>query len=568
MMIDGALDAAGDAVALMGGGTGSAKDDANNPEQLQEDAEKTIQVSVVALPFKHFLRGLVPKWDKFTYFNDELSDIPDGSQTHAKHYYAYRHSLLVCGVFLQLVPVILEWMRWNGCGFNDGYIEDSKCDPIPDVFRSTEENQQTLLLDLYKMLKNLSLIEPVSSTIAWLLITVAAFKWRRVAFSKKLIIAAFVLKFVTPFTLQVIPFRSLIDFDGEFTGQTYNVDGDSDDFLDPCEAGVSNEDCWNLDKICKVGQKDKAFYASELDIDVDSTDASVVSSIKGYTDVANLVCQNVFRTRCDQTLQVSKSTTRLAVSCDKISEYVVDYWDAFAGGIFSALTLKLLAPAAMGLLPGIAKGATVVKFVLPTSSLVGYMMMMKPYLYTPMFIAFSISMFQAIGDVWFALAIVFLTLAQCGTAVFGVKLTNPMTLGATKKVAGRTGLCTIVCALLALVFFCLSFFLRTDYFDRLNELGLPAASYNIDTLQMLTLLVSVLANMFIAKLTFTDVVMSVVIAVHDKEKAMIADLVAKGVADARADVSALLEKDLKASSSVVVAAPESASSPNVPDTVA
>lgn len=568
-MIDASVDAASgviDAISgidatetaeLVGGGA-PGKVDPNSPDQLRVDAEETVQVSVVALPFKHFLRGLMPKWDKFTYFNDELSSLPENIHIHAKHYYAYRHSLLVVGVFLQLVPVILEWIRWKECDFNAGYIGDSKCDPIPDLYRSTKDNQQKLLLDLYAMLRRLSFIEPISSTLAWLLLFAAALKWRKVAFSKKLVIFAFILKFVTPFVLQVIPFRSLIDFEGEFVGALYNANESSENFLEACEGDCSNnDDYWSLSKVCKVSQKDKAVWLSEFELDIDSTDADDKQNIKQTKALADSLCQNVFRTPCDQMITESSNVERLALNCDRISDYAVFYWDAFAGGVFSALTMKLLAPAAMGLIPGIAKGATVVKFLMPSSALVGYVMMLKPILYTPMFIAFSIAMFQAIGDVWFALAIVFLTLAQAGPAAFGQKLTNPLTLGQTKKVAGRVGLLTMVCALLALVFFVLSFVTRTDYFDRLNELGLPAASMNIQPMEMVTILVSVLANMYIAKVTFVDVVMHVLVQVHDKERDMIAELAKSGVRDAREDLSMLLSMDQKASASVAPKVPQS-----------
>ncbi len=64
---------------------------------------------------------------------------------------------------------------------------------------------------------------------------------------------------------------------------------------------------------------------------------------------------------------------------------------------------------------------------------------------------------------------------------------------------------------------------------------------------------SVVANMFIAKVTFTDIVRHVLVQVRDKERDMIAALVKQGVSDARDDISRRLNKDKAASSSVQVA---------------
>lgn len=397
-----------------------------------------------------------------------------------------------------VVVSIFSWIDWSVCKWTSNSVDD-KCNVIPRPYRGPE--QDSLLKDLRKALYALSFVPPILSMVITVMLFVALKHYKNLRKSRNIIIAAFILGFAMPFLLQFIPYRTFVDFKAYFRGMQINADPASDDFGDKCTEGAA---CLSFTTLCKVAQGN--FEGINLPAGLNQADA---------TKVANNICADFFRTPCNLKFWDGKKN-QMSLDCDKIETYATLFWETFVGGIFGSVTTKLLAPAVMSLIPGIAKGAIISKILLPNSAMVGYLVLAKPVFYTPLFLAFAIGIFQAIGDVFFALSMIFLALGQAGFLAFGRDVVDAMTYSNSQISMKKSKKMSLICLVLALLFLLLSIFTRTSFFKRLDELGIPA--FSIEAMQMIRMLISTLANMFLSTLTFLDIVVAIVVGCYHSEQ--------------------------------------------------
>lgn len=72
----------------------------------------------------------------------------------------------------------------------------------------------------------------------------------------------------------------------------------------------------------------------------------------------------------------------------------LQFWTQYAGVVFAGFTMKELFPAAMSLLPGIQAGALTMKRIMPMSATLGLLILLKPIVFVPIYLAFFLAFFQ------------------------------------------------------------------------------------------------------------------------------------------------------------------------------
>ena len=227
-------------------------------------------------------------------------------------------------------------------------------------------------------------------------------------------------------------------------------------------------------QMCQIAQYD-AEKAQPFEYNGRVVSATIMVPLKKNADD---ICVALFKTSCDLK-KIVKRKAKISLRCDKIEDYIGIFWETFTGTIFGGYALKALAPAALSLIPGIAKGALVSKFMLPNSSYTGYILMSKPFLYTPLVLALCIAIFQILGDLFFSLGLLCLTMGQAGIAVFGQGTTQSVELWELQRAVNRMNIQVKISFVLALTFFLLSLFTRRDTLDYISDLGLAVAAYDI-----------------------------------------------------------------------------------------
>ena len=116
----------------------------------------------------------------------------------------------------------------------------------------------------------------------------------------------------------------------------------------------------------------------------------------------------------------------MTIDCTKAENIPKWYWQSFAGMIFAGFAFKSLFPAAMSLLPSLQLGGRMVKAMFPQTSLPGFLILLKPIIYVPMYAAFSLAFMQTTGDYVVLLAVVAMTLSQGAWLVVGRQVLNKM----------------------------------------------------------------------------------------------------------------------------------------------
>ena len=292
--------------------------------------------------------------------------------------------------------------------------------------------------------------------VSWAFCIVSALKWKSLKQGSLLIRIAWAVSFATPFLLQIIPYRFLLDIVGVAASQgaTKAV------VLTGCgEAKAASAD--DEDSFC-----------------------------------SNLVALNIpGKNGCPD-------------DCGKLFDlFIASIESGLYGSKFGISALLRLAPAVLSLLPGLQKGALRIKGLLPYHPLPGLLALGKPLVYIPLLYTLGVVIYQAVGDAFFCLGVLFIVSAEGVFAFFGRHLVDSVDEDGFVKLMKKIKYAQLGCYLMSAIMFLIHYLVNRDFYGDLGELEGGIDILNQNPLSLIAILANILASTLLTNIASSDVVL-------------------------------------------------------------
>jgi len=398
------------------------------------------------LPHEHFGRAWTAKWESIEPFEGEMGYANDHvGGPEAQSFMLWRHSNMMMLVFFYFVAMVLVVTSLAIDLDEPREDRDDATGALRDIYQTVLETETTIVI-----------IKCIVLFVSWVLMIVSVLKWKSRDLPNKLLRVAWLITFVLPFALQVVPYRLLVDIEGalEKLGASKAV------LSGLCATAKANDEQWRCTEF----------------VSLEDTD-----------------CPN---------------------NCDDLFDLVVVNIQTIVGAGYGVRALITLTPVVLSLFPGLQKGSLIVKSFMPWHPLPGVLALAKPIFYVPLLYTLSAMMYQTIGDVWLALALAFLVASEGVFVFFGRKLAFALDRESNAAIMKKIGIAQKVCYFFTFVFVLLFFLLNDRLFELLKLIGDAASEYKFDVLKIFATIFQALANMFITNVVTADVILRVVASEH------------------------------------------------------
>ena len=403
-------------------------------------------MSKKGLPHHHFKRAWASDWESIEPFSTEMGYAENHTGgREAQTFVLWRHSNLLMLIFFFFVAMALA-ITSLVLSLEDPREERDEADgALRNVYQSVLETETGIVI-----------IKCIVLVVSWILMIVAALKWKSRDLPNTLLRVAWLMTFLLPFALQIVPYRLLVDIEGA------------------------------LDKL----------GASKGALTTLCTGAKASNEQWKCTDL------------------VSLEDSDCPSNCEDLFDLVVVNIQTIVGASYGVRALITLTPVVLSLFPGLQKGSLIIKSFMPWHPLPGVLALAKPIFYVPLLYTLSAMMYQTVGDQWLALALACLVLSEAVFIIFGRKLAFALDRDAHKKIMKKIGIAQKICYFFFLVFLLLFFLLNDRLFDLLKLIGDSAADYKFDILKIISIIFQSLANAFITNVVTADVILRVVASEH------------------------------------------------------
>mmetsp|Transcript_28267 Transcript_28267/g.83015 ORF Transcript_28267/g.83015 Transcript_28267/m.83015 type:complete len:668 (-) Transcript_28267:100-2103(-) len=296
----------------------------------------------------------------------------------------------------------------------------------------------------------LDLILAFFSWVALIPTLMALSRWHRYGISLRLVGAAWMLTFVTPFVISITPVRMFVDwqamdpvfkdFIAEFRvhfqtaekeqalinicGLIEDYEGNHPYFLVegmcsivdrfPLEINLDGFDDFNLDLRTLQLQCERA-----RELIADGTDQKFLLQAKG-------ACATITPYLSDKE---GGSSPELMLAVTQMVETMKGTIELGIGLSHAMMSFQIMVPAAISLAPGLIRGAMRAKTLVPQSSIPGMFILMLPWLYCPLVWCMYNIVFQLLGNLIMLMGLLLLAYGPMTYFVLGVhfNVTKPMT---------------------------------------------------------------------------------------------------------------------------------------------
>uniref|UniRef100_A0A7R9UPC8 Uncharacterized protein n=1 Tax=Diacronema lutheri TaxID=2081491 RepID=A0A7R9UPC8_DIALT len=298
------------------------------------------------------------------------------------------------------------------------------------------------------------ILDVILAAFAWIALVptlMALSRWHRYGLSLRLVSAAWLLTFVTPFLVSIIPVRMFVDWDAmdaifadyaaefrtHFGTATYEQT-----LLDLCGfvSGYAGDDpAAIVDNVCNV-----------VDRLPTSVDGSAFATINANLAAAKVACEQARQLIGAGTDQMylaqakgicasvtpfldgsegGAGSAELMLVVSKLIEQMRGYVELTIGLAHALMSFQIMVPAAISLAPGLIRGAMRAKTLVPQSSIPGMFILMLPWLYCPLVWCMYNIIFQLLGNLIMLMGLLLLAYGPMTYFVLGLhfNVTKPMT---------------------------------------------------------------------------------------------------------------------------------------------
>ncbi|KAL1523978.1 hypothetical protein AB1Y20_018893 [Prymnesium parvum] len=289
--------------------------------------------------------------------------------------------------------------------------------------------------------------------VSWAVTVLSAHYWANYSYTRKLLLVAWLISFLAPFAVSVVPTRYFASWDRFEEVSTDYILGFAQYFNLEERAAQAVAAC--------VKVEESAVTASSSLQDIRSAVRGMCSFLRSIDNGASNffsgnrigrardMCDNVETTVSSQALD---SALEISVqACAEIKETLQSTPTGAlldlaattvrnaksAGSLFLGLSqgllaFKVMAPSAIAMGPGILQGAIRVKDLVPQSSIPGMLVVLLPWLYSPLAWAIYNTFSQAIGSTTLLLGLLLLACGPLGYIAIGSYYDVPSPMTRTK----------------------------------------------------------------------------------------------------------------------------------------
>lgn len=294
------------------------------------------------------------------------------------------------------------------------------------------------------------ILDVILASFSWIALVptlMALSRWHRYGLSIKLVGAAWLLTFVTPFLVSIIPVRMFVDwtsmdlvFEDYLTEFRTNFQTASKEqaLIDICGFLSSYQDTSPValvESVCGIVD----------DLPMSTGLSATISADLGKAHVACEKAREVLAAGTDQmilaqakavcatvTPYLSGGDGSSAVLLQVVSGMIAQmkgYVELTIGLAHALMSFQIMVPAAISLAPGLIRGAMRAKTLVPQSSIPGMFILILPWLYCPLVWCMYNIIFQLVGNLIMLMGLLLLAYGPMTYFVLGIhfNVTKPMT---------------------------------------------------------------------------------------------------------------------------------------------